>query len=56
MSFHTTDSAHPVTFFPIATSKQEATVAILQDYAIHAITVRFSKQAGAAEGNKWTGG
>jgi hypothetical protein len=41
MSFHTTDSAHPVTFFPIATSKQEATVAILQDYAIHAIHRTF---------------
>jgi hypothetical protein len=41
MSFHTTDSAHVVTFFPMAASEQEATVAILQDYAIRAIHRRF---------------
>jgi hypothetical protein len=60
MSFHTTDSAHAVTFFPMATSEQEATVAILQDYAIHTIHCRFlaNKQAepkgtNGQEGASW---
>jgi hypothetical protein len=50
MSFHTTDSAHAVTFFPMATSEQEATVAILQDYAIHTIHCRLANKQAEPKG------